>query len=86
MSYIGIEIPSLDQKQDVEVEVRINGEKQHYNYRVEIFYWDDCEDAKTDRVECIRDWVNNYDPSWDLANIGVPNDQYISITFRKKRG
>ncbi|MEL6561201.1 MAG: hypothetical protein AAFQ94_23620 [Bacteroidota bacterium] len=85
MSYIGIEIPSLDEKQDVEVEVRINGEKQHYNYRVEIFYWDDCPEFETDRVECIRNWVNNYDPEWDLANIGVPNDQYISITFRRKR-
>lgn len=85
MSYIGIEIPGLDQKQDVEVEVKINGEKQHYNYRVEIFYWDDCKDAPEDRVECIRTWVNSYDSEWDLTNIGMPNDQYIPITFRRKR-
>ncbi|MGB3466762.1 MAG: hypothetical protein WBA74_15890 [Cyclobacteriaceae bacterium] len=85
MSYIGIEIPGLDQKQEVEVEVRINGEKQHYNYRVEIFYWEDCENAGADRVECIRTWVNRYDADWDLANIGMPNDQYIPITFRRKR-
>ncbi len=86
MSYIGIEIPSLQEKQDVEVEVRINGEKQHYNYRVEIFYWDDCRDVEKDRVECIRTWVNEYDADWALANIGVPTDEYIAITFRKKRG
>ena len=41
MGIIGIEIPQLNEEQDIEVEVRVNGIKKQYHYRVEIFHWDD---------------------------------------------
>ena len=85
MGSIGIEIPQLNEEQDIEVEVRVNGIKKQYNYRVEIFYWDECPYPTEDRVECIRQLINNYDKNWDLAHIGLPTDDYIPITFRKKR-
>ncbi len=85
MSMIGIEIPRLNEEQDIEVEVKINGQKKNYNYRVEIFYWDACPYPTDDRVECIKNIVKNYDPDWDLAHIGIPNDDFVPITFRKKR-
>lgn len=85
MGIIGIEIPQLNEEQDIEVEVRVNGIKKHYNYRVEIFYWEECPYPTQDRVECIRQLINNYDKEWDLAHIGLPTDDYIPITFRKKR-
>lgn len=85
MGIIGIEIPQLNEEQEIEVEVKVNGIKKQYNYRVEIFYWDQCPYPTDDRVECIRQLVNNYDPNWDLAHIGLPTDDYIPITFRKKR-
>jgi len=37
MSVIGIEIPKLDEEQDIEVDIRINGIKKQFHYRVEIF-------------------------------------------------
>ena len=85
MGIIGIEIPQLNEEQDIEVEVRVNGIKKQYNYRVEIFYWDECPYPTSDRVECIRQLVNNYDKEWDLAHIGLPTDDYIPITFKKKK-
>ncbi|MEP0367268.1 MAG: hypothetical protein ABJN36_04980 [Cyclobacteriaceae bacterium] len=85
MGIIGIEIPQLNEEQEIEVEVKVNGIKKQYNYRVEIFYWDQCPYPTDDRVECIRQLVNNYDQKWDLAHIGLPTDDYIPITFRKKR-
>ena len=85
MSVIGIEIPKLNEEQDIEVEVRINGIKKQYNYRVEIFYWDECPYPTEDRVECIKNLVNGYNHAWELAHIGIPTDDYIPITFRKKR-
>lgn len=85
MGIIGIEIPQLNEEQEIEVEVRVNGIKKQYNYRVEIFYWDECPYPTEDRVECIRQLVNNYDKNWDLAHLGIPTDDYIPITFRKKR-
>lgn len=85
MSIIGIEIPQLNEEQNIEVEVRVNGIKKQYSYRVEIFYWDQCPFPTEDRVECIRQLVNTYDEEWDLAHIGLPTDEYIPITFKKKR-
>ncbi|MFH6981929.1 hypothetical protein [Marinoscillum sp. 108] len=85
MGIIGIDIPQLNEEQDIEVEVRVNGIKKQYNYRVEIFYWDQCPFPTEDRVECIRQLVNSYDRDWDLAHLGLPTDDYIPITFRKKR-
>ncbi|MEQ9422904.1 MAG: hypothetical protein RJQ09_00695 [Cyclobacteriaceae bacterium] len=85
MSVIGIEIPKLGEEQEIEVEVKINGIKKQFYYRVEIFYWEECPYPTEDRVECIKNLIKNYDNQWDLAHIGVPNDDYIPITFRKKR-
>lgn len=85
MGVIGIEIPQLNEEQDIEVEVRINGIKKQYNYRVEIFYWDQCNVSSDDRVGCIREMINGYSDEWDLAHLGMPTDDYIPITFRKKR-
>ncbi len=85
MGIIGIEIPQLNEEQEIEVEVRVNGIKKQYNYRVEIFYWDECPYPSEDRVECIRQLINHYDQDWDLTHIGLPTDDYIPITFRKKR-
>ena len=85
MSIIGIEIPQLNEEQDIQVEVKINGIKKQYNYRVEIFYWEECPYPIEDRVECIKNLVGGYDKKWDLAHIGLPTDDYIPITFKKKR-
>jgi hypothetical protein len=85
MSIIGIEIPQLNEEQDIQVEVRINGIKKQYNYRVEIFYWEECPYPTEDRVECIRNLVSDYNKDWELAHIGLPTDDYIPITFRKRR-
>lgn len=85
MGIIGIEIPQLNEEQDIEVEVRVNGITKQYNYRVEIFYWEECPYPTEDRVECIRQLINNYDKQWSLAHIGLPTDDYIPITFKKKR-
>lgn len=85
MGIIGIEIPQLNEEQDIEVEVKVNGITKQYNYRVEIFYWEECPYPTEDRVECIRQLINNYDNNWNLAHIGLPTDDYIPITFKKKR-
>lgn len=85
MSIIGIEIPELNEDQDIEVEVRVNGIKKQYNYRVEIFYWEECPFPTEDRVSCIRQLIENYNEEWALAYIGLPTDDYIPITFKKKR-
>ena len=82
MGLLGIEIPEINEEQDIEIEVRVNGVKKNYNYKVEIFYWDDCANP-SNRVECIREMVNSYDKSWELIHLGLPTEEYMPITFRK---
>jgi hypothetical protein len=38
MGAIAIQIPQITGEQDIEIEVKINGEKKSYNYRVEVFH------------------------------------------------
>ena len=38
MSYIAIPIPNIPGKQEIEIEVTINGQKQALHYRIELFY------------------------------------------------
>ena len=99
MSYIAIPIPNLPGKQDIEIEVTINGQKQALHYRVELFYWGDCfgygQSAQSfeqtppgkgalDRVECIRQHLSSYDQDWTLYYIGAPTDDFVPVTFVKK--
>ena len=43
MPHIAIPIPSGPGKQEIEIEMTINGKHQEVHYRVELFYWSDCE-------------------------------------------
>ena len=84
MAHIAVPIPPLPGKQDIEIEVTINGQKQQLHYRVELFYWEDCKVPIVDRAECIRHMLEGYDQDWTLYYIGAPTDQFVPITFVKK--
>ena len=84
MAHIATPIPSTQGKQDIEISMTINGKKQEINYRVELFYWEDCAIPKVNRVECIRDMLSDYDEDWMLYFIGEPNEDFVPITFVKK--
>ena len=84
MAFIAVPIPSLPGKQDIEIEVTINGQKQQLHYRVELFYWQDCAIPQIDRAECIRQMLSRYDEGWTLYYIGAPTDDFVPITFVKK--
>jgi hypothetical protein len=84
MPHIALPIPNLPGKQDIEIEVTINGQKQQLHYRVELFYWSDCEQPSIDRAECIRNMLSAYDQDWVLYYIGAPTDDFVPITFVKK--
>ncbi|MDX1913498.1 MAG: hypothetical protein SFV22_18525 [Saprospiraceae bacterium] len=84
MAYIAIPIPNLPGKQDIEIEVTINGARQQMHYRVELLHWADCTMPEADRVECIRQMLGQYDQEWALYYIGAPTDDFVPITFVKK--
>lgn len=84
MPHIAIPIPASKGKQDIEIEITIDGQRQQLHYRVELFYWSECEFPTINRVECIRHLLSDYDEDWMLYFIGDPNEEYVPITFVKK--
>lgn len=84
MSHIAIPIPQLPGKQEIEVEVTINGLKQQLHYRVELFYWEDCSNPRGHRADCISEMLEHHDPGWTVYYIGSPTDEFVPITFVKE--
>lgn len=50
-------------------------------YKVEFFYWEDCEIFCVNWVECICSLFNDYDEDWVFYYMGEFNDEYILIIF-----
>jgi len=83
MGSIAIPLPAVSGKQDIEVDIRVNGELKQQNFRVEVFYWKDCQ-RRQNRAECIREILSKYDQNWQLYYIGMPTEEYVPITFMKR--
>ncbi len=84
MAHIAIPLPNGPGKQEIEIEMTINGVHQQVHYRVELFYWSDCDMPRISRVQCIRNILQEYDQDWMLYLIGEPTDDFIPIMFVKK--
>ncbi len=82
MGSIAIPLPTMSGQQDIEVDIRVNGQLRRQNYRVEVFFWKNCN-ARLNRAECIREILANYDKDWQLYYIGMPTDDFVPITFMK---
>ncbi len=84
MADICIPLPVMSEKQVVEVEVRVDGKPQRFNYRVELFDWDETVSDQTARIRSLQRRLREYDNAWELFQIGKPVQQHIPITFRKQ--
>ncbi|MDN3203324.1 hypothetical protein [Algoriphagus sediminis] len=81
MSHIAIPIPNVAGKQDIEIQVIVNNEVQSLKYKVELFYWDECENPGGHRADCISEMLSHHDPNWTVYYIGAPTDKFVPITF-----
>ena len=83
MLQLAIPIPNLPGRQEIDIEMNINGQKQKMHFRVELYEWDDCKSPEENRIECIRNLVNDYGKDWMVYHIGIPNENYVPMTFVK---
>ena len=82
MSVVCIPVPDLHVHKTVGLEVTVDGKKRVMNYRVESVPWD--ENARpTERIDELRDFLAEYDESWDLVQIGPPDGGMVPLTFRQ---
>ncbi len=82
MASINIQLPVMDPEHSIEIEVRINGEKKKYHYRVEIFRWKGCEESMS-HVECLKNMIGQYDEEWRVIQIGGPTNHSIPVMFKQ---
>ena len=88
MKDISIPLPDFLEKQIAEIEVKINGKKRQYNFRVESFRWeaDDEICSVEKKLDTLREGINNYDKSWQLIQIFKPaeDSKFVQALFRQK--
>jgi hypothetical protein len=83
MPSINIQLPAMDAESSIEIEVRVNGEKKKYHYRVEIFKWEGCEHSIS-YADCLKSMIKEYDDNWRVIQIGGPTNQSIPVMFKQK--
>src|SRR3989339_2017687 len=94
MRDICIPIPHFEENQIAEVEVTINGKKQHFNFRVESFLWslEKTEDGHHDTLDVsekilsLKNMIETYDKNWELIQIFTPKSDahFIQVLFRQR--
>ncbi len=93
MKDLTIPLGNFLEEQIAEVEVKINGKKRRYNFRIESFPWEieeELKNAAEDEIELkidrLRKNIENYDKSWELVQIFSPseNAKHVQVLFRQK--
>ncbi len=85
MKEVVILIPDVDIKQNIEIEVRINGRKKTLQYRVELLSWEGNNDKPSNPVPILKKKIEEYDKDWELMEIGAPSKEKIPLMFRRKQ-
>lgn len=83
MNDICVPLPRLSEVTHAEVEVKIQGRLQSFNYRVESFAWRRSDQA---RIERLRKSIQGYERGWELVQIynPGPRDRHVQVLFRQR--
>lgn len=89
MKDVSIPLPDFLDQQIAEIEVKINGKKRQYNFRVESFRWEPESEKWTveQKINRLRELIDSYNKDWELIQIFKPgeNSKYVQILFRQHR-
>ncbi len=86
MKEISIPLPDFIDKQIAEIEVKINGKKRLFNFKVESFRWEPENElwSSVEKIRMLQQEIENYDKSWELIQIfkPKPESKFIQVLFR----
>jgi len=82
MPSVSIQLPNINADHVVEIQVKINGESKRYNYRIEVFHWDECETQQS-HAECLKNILSHYDKNWQMIQICSADEKNVPIMFRQ---
>jgi hypothetical protein len=83
MSTVSIQLPPIETDDYVEVDVTVNGKRKRFNYRVEVFRWEDWCHPWEERAEGLKRMITAYDRAWQLMEIGTPTALDVPLMFRR---
>ena len=83
MLQLSVPIPNITGRQDIEIDMTVNGKTQKMHFIIEVYPWDSCENATENRINCIRQLVQDYGKDWTIYDIGIPTEKYVPLTFVK---
>jgi hypothetical protein len=88
MKDVCIPLPDFIDRQIAEIEVKINGRKRRYNFRVESIRWEP-ENERWDvekRITMLQKGLEKYDKSWELIQIFRPTEdsKFIQVLYRQR--
>ena len=97
MKELCVPVPHFHDNQIAEINLKVNGDRIIYNFRVESFTWDaEDELAGKDadpvtrslaRITRLREAINQYDKAWELIQIFTPdeNAKHIQVLYRRRK-
>jgi hypothetical protein len=83
MLQLSVPIPNITGRQEIEIDMTINGQKQKMHFMIEVYPWKMCPSDQENRIQCIRDLVRDYGQEWTIYDIGIPTEKYVPLTFVK---
>jgi hypothetical protein len=88
MKDVSIPLPEFLEQQIAEIEVKINGKKRQYNFRVESFRWEPDTEIWTveEKINRLRELIDQYNKSWELIQIFKPKEdsKFVQVLFRQR--
>jgi hypothetical protein len=88
MKNVSIPLTDFVDRQIAEIEVKINGKKRQYNFRVESFRWEPENEIWNveKRIKLLQVCLEKYDKSWELIQIFKPaeNSKFIQVLYRQR--
>lgn len=83
MAKIAIQLPHIDADDIIEIEIKVNGKKKRYHYRIEKLEWHEETESHDVRIAKLKKAVEEYDQDWQLIQIGTPQENFVPLTFRQ---
>ena len=85
MREVVLQIPTFEAEQNIDIDVKINGKRRTMHYRVEIIEWEEDDETSEEKIDVLRQVIQEHEKDWELIQIGAPIKNNIPITFRKRR-
>ena len=89
MKDVSIPLPEFLEQQIAEIEVKINGKKRQFNFRVESFRWEpDNEHLSVEqKINRLKELIDNYNKDWELIQIFKPKEEskFVQVLFRQRK-